>query len=398
MRVMVSAPAKAGSKSYRRRLRAEMERLGFSEQQIAEHVAADLAFHCAVRPRTAWRLARELTLDQAAERFNAELGDPRAPMKGSRIWEFEQWPGRGIRPSWKVLRTLGAIYGTPWNRLVDIEDIRELPDPDRKAYRTALSAAAAPSQPEAELQLPSQPPSPSAVGRSGQYGPHPEPPAPESPTPAPQGQTSTGKGTAMRHGRERRRVAGAGRAGECHQRRRRDAGAAAPGADRPDLLSSAQPLERSFQRTVQLRDRLSALLQGRQRLSYTRELSVLAAKTCALLAWVCEDLGHPAHALDHARAGWMCAEHADHNGARRWIRISQSRMAYWAGDFVESAQLAADGLRRGGGDDLDACLMLLEARARAVLGDERGPGRCCGAGRSCRTRGRMPSGRSASSI
>lgn len=182
MRVMVSAPAKAGSKSYRRRLRAEMERLGFSEQQIAEHVAADLAFHCAVRPRTAWRLARELTLDQAAERFNAELGDPRAPMKGSRIWEFEQWPGRGIRPSWKVLRTLGAIYGTPWNRLVDIEDIRELPDPDRKAYRTALSAAAAPSQPEAELQLPSQPPSPSAVGRSGQYGPHPEPP-PLSPPP-----------------------------------------------------------------------------------------------------------------------------------------------------------------------------------------------------------------------
>ncbi|WP_327153332.1 hypothetical protein OHU45_02645 [Streptomyces tubercidicus] len=349
-----------------------MERLGFSEQQIAEHVAADLAFHCAVRPRTAWRLARELTLDQAAERFNAELGDPRAPMKGSRIWEFEQWPGRGIRPSWKVLRTLGAIYGTPWNRLVDIEDIRELPDPDRKAYRTALSAAAAPSQPEAELQLPSQPPSPSAVGRSGQYGPHPEPPAPESPTPAPQGQTSTGKGTA------------AGMGANAAESLELAARVSATNVDAETLEQLHQelidltfchlhsPLERSFQRTVQLRDRLSALLQGRQRLSYTRELSVLAAKTCALLAWVCEDLGHPAHALDHARAGWMCAEHADHNGARRWIRISQSRMAYWAGDFVESAQLAADGLRRGGGDDLDACLMLLEARARAVLGDERG--------------------------
>ncbi|MGW7005498.1 hypothetical protein ACWGCW_22505 [Streptomyces sp. NPDC054933] len=127
-------------------------------------------------------------------------------------------------------------------------------------------------------------------------------------------------------------------------------------------------LSASFRRAVQLRNQLSDLLRGRQRARYRTELSVIAAKVCALLAWICEDMGHRVAASHHARAGWMCAEQADHNGARRWVRVVQSRMAFWSGDYVESAQLAADGRARLFPDGLDSYLILMEARAWGAAG------------------------------
>ncbi|OIJ97026.1 hypothetical protein BIV23_31520 [Streptomyces monashensis] len=127
-------------------------------------------------------------------------------------------------------------------------------------------------------------------------------------------------------------------------------------------------LAASYRRAVRLRDQVWDLLRRRPRAGRQRELSVIAAKVCTLLAWICEDLGRRAVALGHARAGWMCAEQADHNGARRWIRVAQSRMAFWSGEYAKSAQYAADGHNHPFPDGLDSYLTLLEARARGAAG------------------------------
>ncbi|MGW7637405.1 hypothetical protein [Streptomyces decoyicus] len=135
------------------------------------------------------------------------------------------------------------------------------------------------------------------------------------------------------------------------------------------LMRSSLPA--SFRRTVRLRDRVAALLRHRQRLPLLRELYIIAAKSCALLAWISEDLGDYTSAAAHVHAGWTCAEQADHNGARRWIRVVQSRMAFWAGDRVESARLAADGRNRPFADGMNSYLTLMEARAWGAEGETR---------------------------
>jgi tetratricopeptide (TPR) repeat protein len=120
--------------------------------------------------------------------------------------------------------------------------------------------------------------------------------------------------------------------------------------------------------TRRLRDRVFVKLRGHQKPSETRELYLIAAQVCGLLAWMSGDMGFYKDADAHAWTGWVCAEHADHDGARTWIRATQSKLAYWDGRFVESAQLAEDGLRYecpGSGQVMAA---LLRARALARLG------------------------------
>ena len=91
----MSRQAKPGSKPYRAQLRDRLTALGFSEEEIPAQVAKNLIVECGIPPRTAWRLASELSLDVAAHQYNAVTGDPRAGMRGTRIWEYEQWPERG---------------------------------------------------------------------------------------------------------------------------------------------------------------------------------------------------------------------------------------------------------------------------------------------------------------
>jgi tetratricopeptide (TPR) repeat protein len=126
-------PRKPGSKAYRDQQRERLVRLGVDGRQLIDQIVADL-MRCGCRPREAFRLACELTQDEVAALFNQVRGDPSIRMRGSRICEYEKWPMGGVRPPVRALKFLATIYGTTWDRLVDIDDLEQMPARDRQAF------------------------------------------------------------------------------------------------------------------------------------------------------------------------------------------------------------------------------------------------------------------------
>jgi transcriptional regulator with XRE-family HTH domain len=114
-----------------------------------------------------------------------------------------------------------------------------------------------------------------------------------------------------------------------------------------------------------LRDRITRQLRGHARLDQARELYLLAAQICGLLAWMTGDLGSYRAADNHAWTAWVCATQAGHDASRAWIRATQAKLAYWDGQAAESAQLAADGLGYDCPGSGRTFLALLRARALA---------------------------------
>jgi hypothetical protein len=117
-----------------------------------------------------------------------------------------------------------------------------------------------------------------------------------------------------------------------------------------------------------LRDRVFAKLQGHQRPDQTRDLYLIGSQVCGMLAWVSGDLGYKRAALTQAWTAWVCAEHAEHDGARAWVRATQSKLAYWDTRYVESARLAEDGLRYAASGSVPTLLASQMARALARAG------------------------------
>jgi hypothetical protein len=76
------------------------------------------------------------------DRLNEVSGDPRAPMVGNRVHDFEQWPVKGVRPTVRTLTILARICGTTWDLLVDAADLAHMPGTDRAAYAEAASGRA----------------------------------------------------------------------------------------------------------------------------------------------------------------------------------------------------------------------------------------------------------------
>lgn len=130
-----------------------------------------------------------------------------------------------------------------------------------------------------------------------------------------------------------------------------------------------QPPMLLLRRTLQLRRRVFALLEGRLRPVQARELYVLAGRLCGLAAWMVGDLGYATEAATHARIAWLCADLADHPGLRGWVRATQSKLSYWDGRPRVSAQLAEDGLQQGLRDSGRVLLAGLAARGWARTGD-----------------------------
>lgn len=113
-----------------------------------------------------------------------------------------------------------------------------------------------------------------------------------------------------------------------------------------------------FIRAKELRDRAFSLLAGHQRPSHARELYAAAGWSLTVLAWMSVDLGRPDAAEDHARTAWLCAERAEHDGLRAWVRATQHTAAFWQNDFAQAAEHAADGLQYATGS---AALFLASA-------------------------------------
>jgi hypothetical protein len=108
------------------------------------------------------------------------------------------------------------------------------------------------------------------------------------------------------------------------------------------LRTATKPL---FERSRAVRDRAFVLLAGRQSPKQSRDLYAAAGWAITLLAWMSVDLGHPEVAESHARTAWACAEAADHNELRGWIRATQHTAAFWQDEFDRAADHAQHGLR-----------------------------------------------------
>jgi transcriptional regulator with XRE-family HTH domain len=336
-----NAPGR-GDKPYRERLRARLARRGLSGPRLTEVVARDL-LGFGIRPRKAWRLACELSQEQAAERFNLITGDPLMPMTGSRIGDYERWPGgSGVRPGVPVLKTEADVYGTTWDQLVDVQDLAHMPDSDVLEYVERGSYLAVP------------------LTRV-------EVPAPAVPARVP----------SRRRSREERVIIAV--AAESHEFGEWVGMSEVADATIEQYAAQIQRLSRDLQfahagplpallELRQLRDRVASRLRGHQRLEQARDLYLIAAQVCGLLAWVTGDTANYRAADTHAWTAWMCAEEAGHDGARAWVRVTQAGLAYWDGRYIESAQLAEDGLNYPSADTGRTMLALFRARSLARVG------------------------------
>ncbi|MBV9445891.1 MAG: helix-turn-helix transcriptional regulator [Streptosporangiaceae bacterium] len=328
----MSVRHKPASKPYRDELRASLQALGAQGSRLTELMARDLQQH-GVRPRRAWRDAAELSQREAAERFNQLTGNPRAPMTGNRIGDFEKWPDGGARPTVATLKILADAYGTTWDQLVDTRDLAHMPGSDLLEYveSNRVPARSAPI----EVTHPPR--------RRGSRDDLVAEVADES--------AEFGEWVAMSE------VADATIEQYASQARRlaRD-------------LEFGAPLVPLLLETRRLRDRITARLRGHQRPGQARDLYLMAAQVCGLLSWMSGDLGSHRAADTHAWAAWMCAEQAGHDGARAWVRATQVKLAYWDGRYTEAAQLAEDGLGYRTADSARVLLALFRARALARTG------------------------------
>ncbi|MFG1815713.1 hypothetical protein ACGFIF_18245 [Kribbella sp. NPDC049174] len=105
------------------------------------------------------------------------------------------------------------------------------------------------------------------------------------------------------------------------------------------------PTKALFVRSRAVRDRAFRLLAGRQPPNQTRDLYATAGWALTLLGWMAVDLGRPDVAESHTRTAWACAEAADRDDLRAWVRATQHTAAFWQDDFARAASYAQDGLQ-----------------------------------------------------
>ncbi|MFJ1915019.1 hypothetical protein ACIOGX_24175 [Streptomyces sp. NPDC088147] len=113
------------------------------------------------------------------------------------------------------------------------------------------------------------------------------------------------------------------------------------------------------------------LESGRAKPSQTRDLYLLAAFQSGMLAKASHDLGDPQSAMMQARTASVCAEQAEHQAMRAWVRGLQSAISYWANRPEDAVRYARQGIEtsHGLGGTVIVWLASQEARAAALLGD-----------------------------
>jgi tetratricopeptide (TPR) repeat protein len=137
------------------------------------------------------------------------------------------------------------------------------------------------------------------------------------------------------------------------------------------LAYPQRPLLELLGDLAETQDTLFALLERRQSPQQARQLHFLASVTSGLLAKASHDLADPHAAMLQARTAVLCADQADHNGLRAWLRGLQSLVAYWAGRHAESVRFAEMGAQFAGRTTgtTSVWLPVSAARAYAALGN-----------------------------
>lgn len=127
-----------------------------------------------------------------------------------------------------------------------------------------------------------------------------------------------------------------------------------------------------FERTCRLRDRVFSLLGGHQKPTHSRDLYSAAGWSLTVLTWVSADLNHPNSAEEHLRTAWVCAENADQDSLRAWIRATQHTAAFWQNDLFRAGKYARDGLRYASSGSVELFLTSAWALDMARYGDHDG--------------------------
>ena len=324
---------KRGNKPERERLRHQMLGSGCDPDQIAAAMVDRWQFN----RRQAWRYTHGLSQLQAAVRYNALLGDGRAPMSAKRISEYEAWPQRGTRPTVHVLSLLARVYGTVPRALVGDAELALIPESERlvldqlPAVDEVPVPQVEPLEPETRTGGLNAAAVRAAANASGAHAEHAE-------------VTEVGAITLEQLDHDLVRLA------------------------RSYVLT--QPAE-IFGEIVRLRDRVYRLLARRSYPAQQAHLYLLAGQACALLASASMELGCHDAAAEQTRAAWVYAEIIGHSGLKAWLRGTQALIAFWSGDPREAVHLAKAGreyLHSGTGF---VRLCNIESRAWAYLGDVR---------------------------
>ncbi len=132
----------------------------------------------------------------------------------------------------------------------------------------------------------------------------------------------------------------------------------------------ARPPFLLFRPLAQLRREVFELLDERQRPAVLPPLYRVAGQLCALLAHASADLGQAYAAETHTRTAWLCADIADDDPLRAYVRWVQSNVAYWAGDYRRAAELAQSGQRHATSGTSLLRLASQEARAWAACRED----------------------------
>jgi len=344
------------------RLREVMQSQGRGIDEIADEIRAG----CNVTRLASYRLAHGLSQPQAVARCRRYAqGNGFDQPTLSRL---EQFPARGSRTPLAVqLIALATAYGTQPLRLLTPDALDQL-DPREREVIVRLAGAAVPEHETSEqaelagLAL-SGPPVPAARARPAAG--RPSPPGREEP--------------------ENRRAPG-----RLALAARRAFGFAAlvegttVGPETlAELESEVRRLARGYpqraigplvQELVQLQDIGFQLLEGRPRPQQAVRLHLLAGIASGLLAKASHDLGDAGSAMTQARVAFVCADNADHDGLRTWVRGLQSLICYWAGwpqDALRYARLGAGPARTGRGTGA-VWIAAQEARAWGMVGNESG--------------------------
>ena len=329
------------------RLREVMHSQGRGTDEIADEVRAV----CNVTRLASYRLALGLSQPQAVARYReaAEGGAFDQPT----LSRLEQFPAQGSRTPLAVqLMALATVYGTQPVRLLTPDALEQL-DPREREVILRLAA------------------------RPGTGGAR-RPPVPvESPVAGPvSGDPVSGRPVAA--GPQGRLVTAARRAFQFS--------ALVEGSNvGPETLAELeaevcrlaagylqQPIGRLLPGLTQIQDVGIRLLEGRQRPLQAATLFRLTGIVSGMLAKATHDLGDSVAAMTQARAAYICADNADHDGLRTWIRGLQSMICYWAGwsqDALRYARLGAGSARTGRGS-ASVWIAAHEARAWGMVGNE----------------------------
>jgi hypothetical protein len=143
------------------------------------------------------------------------------------------------------------------------------------------------------------------------------------------------------------------------------------GADVRQLATDylARPPLLLFRPLSRLRAEVFNLLDRRQRPGLLPPLYAVAGRLCALLAHASADLGHSYAAETHTRTAWLCADLADDDSLRAYVRWVQSNVAFWDGEYRLAAQTANSGQRYATKGSNLLRLASQEARAWAACGE-----------------------------